>query len=725
MKKGIPLLIIGVLLISGLGAIASPTDDHEYRTVTFNHLTVSDHETHLTLELTGANNQLVRPNQYTVPTYTETFTFPFGTTIQGITVDTENLETITLTKPLEVVPNPVIIGTTPQATTTTAPQTTTTWYEYDVGTGIVDNERQVIVKIQAFPVQYNPKTNQITTAENLAITIHHTPPAQTTPLRDDYNLIILCADDYADELAPLATHKQARGITTKIVTLSEIYGSTYFTVQGRDNQEKIKYFIKDAIEQWGSLNVLLVGGSVKFPTRQTHIHVDANPPDNEIFVSDLYYADIYDDTRGFSSWDTNANDVFGEYDWNGNTDDVDLYPDIYLGRLAAVSATEVTTAVNKIKTYETNEAYTQPWFGDIVLMGGDSFPEDEDDVLEGEVVNNEVVSIMSGFIPNKIQASNGKLSGVLPTGVQNINNAINSGAGWVDFSGHGNTAVWATHPYDNEHTWLPTPTGNYQNSHVKSLSNGNELPIVITGACSVAKYNIDTDCFSWSFILNSGGGGIGSFGATGLGWAYTGNYVTEGLIEGMCINMFEAYADEGATSLGEMWAKAVESYIGPGMQGTDYKTVEEWQSFCDPSTAIGAESNPPVTPTDLDGPTNPNYQQTHSYSASSTDPDGDKVYYLFDWGDDTFSGWIGPYNSGTTGYADHQWTEQGNFEIRVRAKDDHGTQSEWSDPLPITLPKAHTSNTWFQYLFNQFLENHPILWQILHQRPIIALLVGN
>jgi hypothetical protein len=677
----------------------------------------------VSLDLAGANGQLIRPNHYAVPTYTETFTYPLGTIITDISVETSDYTTQTLSKPIEVVPNPVIIGTMPQATEPTAKaQTLSTTYEYDIGTGLINNERQVIVKVQVNPVQYNPTTNQIRTAQNAAITIRHTtPPAQSAPLLEDNNFIILCADDFADELATLETHKEARGITTKIVTLTEIYGGTYFTVQGRDNQEKIKYFIKDAIEQWGTQNVMLVGGSAKFPTRTTH--VNAGQGDMELFVSDLYYADIYDDVGGFASWDTNENNEFGEYEWNGNTDDVDLYPDVYLGRLAAVSASEVTAAVNKIKTYETNEAYKQPWFSDIVLMGGDSFPGDDDDALEGEVVNDEVASIMSGFIPTRIWASNGELSSIVPTGVQNINNAINSGPGWIDFSGHGNTYVWATHPFDNENIWLPTTAGRYTNSNIKSLSNGDELPIVITGACSVGKYNIDPDCFSWSFVLNANGGGIGSFGATGLGWAYTGNWVINGLIEGMCINMFEAYANDGASSLGNMWVKAIEDYIKPGMSGTDYKTIEEWQSFCDPTTAIGEESDPPATPTDLDGPTKPNYQQSSTYSASTTDPNSDQVYYLFDWGDGTFSGWVGPYNSGSTGYANHQWTEQGDFEIRVKAKDDNGKQSDWSDPLPITTPVNYNVN-WLQIFFQNLFERFPLIEQILTTRPLISNLIG-
>ena len=59
--------------------------------------------------------------------------------------------------------------------------------------------------------------------------------------------------------------------------------------------------------------------------------------------------------------------------------------------------------------------------------------------------------------------------------------------------------------------------------------------------------------------------------------------------------------------------------------------------------------------------------------------------YLFDWGDGTNSGWIGPYGSGQPGEASHNWTELGQFEIKVQAKDNFGVRSEWSDSALINI----------------------------------------
>jgi len=105
---------------------------------------------------------------------------------------------------------------------------------------------------------------------------------------------------------------------------------------------------------------LLVGGKDYFPVRISNIEVIDEGQSYECqFVSDLYYADIYDEELNFSSWDSNGNDIFGEYKWGSpaKTDDVDLYPDVHLGRLACTNSGQVSSCVNKIIDYEVNEAY--------------------------------------------------------------------------------------------------------------------------------------------------------------------------------------------------------------------------------------------------------------------------------------------------------------------------------------------------------------------------------
>jgi hypothetical protein len=94
----------------------------------------------------------------------------------------------------------------------------------------------------------------------------------------------------------------------------------------------------------------------------------------------------------------------------------------------------------------------------------------------------------------------------------------------------------------------------------------------------------------------------------------------------------------------------------------------------------------------------------YSFAAQSDDADNDDIEYTFDWDDGTYSGWIGPYTSGAKAEASHTWTEQGDYEIKVKSKDSHGVQSQWSDPLSIKMPKNISFSLLIQQFFDRLLE---------------------
>ena len=89
-----------------------------------------------------------------------------------------------------------------------------------------------------------------------------------------------------------------------------------------------------------------------------------------------------------------------------------------------------------------------------------------------------------------------------------------------------------------------------------------------------------------------------------------------------------------------------------------------------------------------------------NFSAKTSDPDGDQLYYLWDWGDNTTSDWLGPYNSGEEIIASHSWSDEGVYEIKVKAKDANGAESEWSNPFMISVSKIY-------FLRNFFIEKIP------------------
>ncbi len=98
----------------------------------------------------------------------------------------------------------------------------------------------------------------------------------------------------------------------------------------------------------------------------------------------------------------------------------------------------------------------------------------------------------------------------------------------------------------------------------------------------------------------------------------------------------------------------------------------------------GGENNPPGVPS-LSGPSQGASGILYNYTVSTTDVDGDDVYYLIDWGDQTTSGWVGPYDSGTPVTLNHSWALKGIYPVSARAKDSHGLEGSWSTPLLVTI----------------------------------------
>lgn len=742
MKKFIPILIVGVLLISGLGAVGAPESNSKQVSLSFSNISTIEEGGHLLLDIDGTNSVMMLENQYILPTRTETFTFPFGTKIKKVTCRLDNFQEKKLSK--SIMPTPKIAMASQGIVKSEDKQTklgTDTfprnWYNFDIGCGINGKERNIIVNVEVFPVKYYPEEKMIEWAKNAEIKIEYELPSQPVVFDDVYSFVILAPSEFSDELAPLVTHKIGRNISTIFVSLNDIYTGVHFPVQGGDNQEKIKYFIKNAIENWATTSVLLVGSSAKFPTRTTYVYYESHD-DDERFVSDLYYADIYNETNDFCSWDSNNNEKYAEFNQNGKYDDVDLYPDVYLGRLACTSGSQVTTCVNKIKTYENNVAYSQDWFTNFVVSGGDTWVPDhgeETGVDEGELLNQNAIDTMDGFLADKIWTTNGRLRKVFPPyGKGELTNAINTGCGFLHWSGHGNTNIWGTHPHNGtEWTWIPTPTppGFYSNSDVSALANGDKLPIVVVGGCLCGRYNSDSSCFAWSFLSNSGGGGIATVGATAGLYSALGKQTTQAYGGKIELNMFRAYKTYGAITFGEMWSKAISKYLDTQTMrylpqyAAHYKTIEEWQPFGDPTLAIGEESQPPVKPDAPEGTASGQINTEYTYTASTTDPDGDKLEYFFDWGNGDTSGWIGPYHSGSTASASYTWTTKGDYQVRVKARDDHFVQSGWSDPLHITMPKSYRPfNSLILEILEKLMERFPFLEQLFETMPIISALLG-
>jgi hypothetical protein len=114
--------------------------------------------------------------------------------------------------------------------------------------------------------------------------------------------------------------------------------------------------------------------------------------------------------------------------------------------------------------------------------------------------------------------------------------------------------------------------------------------------------------------------------------------------------------------------------------------------FADPGQRLRPPNAPPEKPTTPAGVTEGITGIEYEFSSSTIDQEGEQIWYKFNWGDGAETDWIGPYDSGDTIKASHTWNTEDYYNIKVKAKDEKGGQSKWSDSLSIHILQAATLN---------------------------------
>ncbi|MFO8132501.1 MAG: C25 family cysteine peptidase, partial [Thermoplasmatota archaeon] len=403
------------------------------------------------------------------------------------------------------------------------------------------------------------------TVQHADTTIH--PAANIENTLETYDLLIISPAAWTDHLQRLKEHKDSHGIATRLVTLDEIYGGDHFSVEGRDDQEKIKYFIKNALEDWNISYVMLVGGRHPalrgepwwLPARYSHIE-DNVATEEDTYLSDLYYADIYTANGSFSSWDTDRDGIYGEWRKNQPAEDIrDLHPDVYLGRLACRNTREVQTMVDKIITYETT-VHGAPWLDTFATVAGDTYTFN--DYNEGEIAAQQAIDRMPHTTPINLWTSDHTLQGW-----RDVAATLQQGCGYIFFAGHGSPTTWGTHPPNDPDTWIY----GLQTFQMPLLNNGDRLPICVVAGCHNSLFNVSLtnpswtfgipvyECWSWRLTSLPRGGAIATLGSTGLGYSKEDKFHPEqgGAGDWLDILFFDAIGQQNIDILGQAWSHAV------------------------------------------------------------------------------------------------------------------------------------------------------------------------
>jgi hypothetical protein len=554
-----------------------------------------------------------------------------------------------------------------------------------VGTG--GYRKYNLVDARVMPFSYKPISGELTYYPEFTIAISYTYPAgfSSNTIMDDYKketekfaekfiinyndakdwypevistkesneYVIITQDSLTSSASALVDWEEMKGKSVHVATTSWI-DTNY---NGYDLAEKMRNFLRDKYpsNEWGILDVCLIGDYDDVPMRRCAQSTGYGQP-----RTDFYYAEL--SLPDSESWDADGDHQYGE-----NSDPIDFHGEINVGRIPWSDPDIVENIIQKSIAYEQNQ--DESFKKNILLIGTFFWPDTDNAVLMELKTNPEIHPWMEDWTRTTMyEEAQSQYECDYDVSYSKVEEVWSEGTyAFVNWAGHGSPT--ACYEYYPSQAFVDTYT-------CESL-NDDYPAIIFAAACS----NSDTDHDNIGKMMLKQGA-VGFLGATQVaygdhGWGdpYDGNTASMDYF-------FTTYCTSGEYTQGQAHQAALVDMYENGLWDYTYYEAFQWGAFWgNPDLTMGpvAISDPPETPDSPDGPDHGVPEDIIEFFAITTDPNGDQLYYMFDWGDGTFTDWVGPFPSGETGSASHSWDELGEYDIKVIARDEWGRKSEWSD----------------------------------------------
>ncbi len=476
---------------------------------------------------------------------------------------------------------------------------------------------------------------------------------------ENYDLLIITTDAFKSGFNPLVEAHDATSVATVVKTLTDI---------GASDLDSIRNYIRDAYVNWGVKYVLIGGDDNVIPAPILFVSgMDENVTYYEDTMPvDLYYACL----DGPYNYD--GDQYWGETHDGTDGGDVDLIAEVYVGRACVGTTAEVNNFVTKTVAYinrDVNDPYLKKmclaaeYLGDYGIASyGSTYMEQ---LINGSTDDGyTTVGIPSDdYTINKLYDS--------PTydwPASAIISVINNGVHTINHLGHANEV------YNMK---LGT-------SDVDALTNpSNRTCFIYSQGCIAGAYDY-SDCIAEHFTIKTTHAAFA--GVWNARYGFFWSYSTDGDSQRLHRQFWDAVFGEMIPEIGRANHDSKEDNLPIIGRSCIRWCYYETNLFGDPALKITEiTNNPPAKPSMPFGPTSGNINVNYTFSTSTTDPDaGAQLFYQWSWGAEE-SEWFGPYASGQTMQTIHQWSESGDYQVKVRAKDNYGSTSAWSDPLTIQI----------------------------------------
>ncbi|MFO8184873.1 MAG: C25 family cysteine peptidase [Candidatus Aegiribacteria sp.] len=409
-------------------------------------------------------------------------------------------------------------------------------------TGWGFSEGRPLAQLLVSPLRWNPGTGELQRLTSLQVSIE-TAPSFSSPLPrtdSEFSRMLIVTDQaFLVPFGQLADRRTAGGILTEVVIIDSVYASA----SGRDEAEMLRNYVKDYNTSYG-LDYLLLGGDTgTIPFRKAYaMTCEAGfHPREDSLPCDHYFADLDGD------WDANGNSTFGEID-----DEVDLYPDIIVGRAPVETLSEAETFVANIVAYEDcqyEDHYQSVLFLAEILWwdpytnSGESKDMIEEEFLPGFLDVTKLYEALGNENPTTTMA------------------ALNQGQNFINHDGH----AW--------YSSLGVGEGYIVSDDVDAIDSGGRFgaSFYSIGCWSAA---FDFDAIAEHFLTNPDGGTVGYVGNSSYGWGSPGNpcYGYSDALDHLFHDLL--YSDWSLTT-GELLALTKEYFI-PYSQ---WENVYRWHQY--------------------------------------------------------------------------------------------------------------------------------------------------
>jgi hypothetical protein len=420
------------------------------------------------------------------------------------------------------------------------------------------------------------------------------------------------------------------------------------------------------------------------------------------YATDYYYMDLD------GNWtDSNEDGVLDNHT-NGTGD---IQPEIWVSRLTA--STVEGNEVDRLKTYfnKTHTYRNASSRASVVQPRALAYIDNELAINMGSVLDPSPIRSFSEINVNDTINCLGKAYTDVTLVASPILNATNTntldywqhldtkGYECVWIAGHGGLGchgfAWAL--WNEEHGYWYWPQGATEGvvRYTYYLGNAPKSFFYIFLSCHSAEFD-KSNCVANSAVFGTSTC-LTTIGMTTSADGWFSSWFFEAfdlLRQQKCIG--EAYKT--------IYTHIIDSYEATGRNHTYFIAL-----LGDPTIRI---NSPPYIPSKPSGDESGYAGRTYSYSANTTDFNGDQIWYQFNWGDAT-NMTVGPYNSGETGSASHQWVYNRVYNVTVRAKDSHDVWGNWSAALQVNITTPPSSGCPFVYAWNgtdYVIDNNLLAW---------------